>query len=482
MTKPPEEGQIWEWRAFGNVSHRVTAFVESLPIRGGVCDLPASDVYLIPPVSEQNVKLRLTDRGWVLKFKLLLEKQADGVELYHETARWTFTFPVSLTTMQEAARLLDVRLPDAALASAPFSEAQTVATFGAATPAVVKVETKKVRSQYHFDGGWLEIADVDFGSRQVQSLSLHSPNLETVGRMIQHLHPDNSLTVMNYVEAEMAKLLAADPALGLVATACVDAAVWDAVGKALGQPLWRLWGGYRRRLTMIAIGGYYGEGADVGAEVEALRELGVGGLKMKVGGLDPHADADRVREARRAGGDDFVLAADANQAWTPQEAVRFARLVEDVGLAWLEEPCRWHNDLRAMRDVRYRAGVPICAGQSEYSARACADLILAGAIDVCNFDASWSGGPTEWRRVAGLAHACDVRMGHHEEPQVAGHLLASIPHGTYVECFHPDRDPIWWNLVANRPVLRDGAIEMGDGPGLGWELDEDFLEAHRVER
>ena len=269
---------------------------------------------------------------------------------------------------------------------------------------------------------------------------------------------------------------------GLVACACVDAAVWDAVGKALGQPLWRLWGGYRRRLTMIAIGGYYGEGADVGAEVEALRELGVGGLKMKVGGLDPHADADRVREARRAGGDDFVLAADANQAWTPQEAVRFARLVEDVGLAWLEEPCRWHNDLRAMRDVRYRAGVPICAGQSEYSARACADLILAGAIDVCNFDASWSGGPTEWRRVAGLAHACDVRMGHHEEPQVAGHLLASIPHGTYVECFHPDRDPIWWNLVANRPVLRDGAIELGDGPGLGWELDEDFLEAHRVER
>ena len=135
-----------------------------------------------------------------------------------------------------------------------------------------------------------------------------------------------------------------------------------------------------------------------------------------------------------------------------------------------------------MRDVRYGAGVPICAGQSELSARGCGELIVGGAIDVCNFDASWSGGPTEWRRVAGMAHAYDVRMGHHEEPQIASHLLASIPHGTYVECFHPDRDPIWWNLVANRPPLVDGTIELGEAPGLGWELDADYIDAHRVTR
>ena len=122
-----------------------------------------------------------------------------------------------------------------------------------------------------------------------------------------------------------------DRRYGLVACACVDSAIWDAVGKALAQPLWRLWGGYRRRLPMIAIGGYYEEGADIAAEVVALRELGVGGMKLKVGGLDPDADAERVRLARRAGGDDFILAVDANQAWTPQEAVRFARLVEEAG-------------------------------------------------------------------------------------------------------------------------------------------------------
>jgi L-alanine-DL-glutamate epimerase-like enolase superfamily enzyme len=82
--------------------------------------------------------------------------------------------------------------------------------------------------------------------------------------------------------------------------------------------------------------------------------------------------------------------------------------------------------------------------------------------------------------VAGIAHAFDVQMAHHEEPQIAAHLLASIPHGTFVECFHPDRDPIWWNLVANRPKLEEGSIELSDRPGLGWELDEEYLEAHRV--
>jgi hypothetical protein len=201
MTKPPEEGQIWEWRAFGNISHQIAAQVESMPIRNDIRDLPLTDIYLIPPVSEQNVKLRLTDRGWLLKFKLLLEKQQDGIELYHETARWTFAFPVTRSAMQQAARLLDVSLTKAALRRASFTREQAIAALSAATPAVVQVETKKVRSQYQFEGGWLEIADVDFGSRQIQSLSLHSPNIEVVKRMIEQRHPDKSLTVMNYVEA-----------------------------------------------------------------------------------------------------------------------------------------------------------------------------------------------------------------------------------------------------------------------------------------
>jgi L-alanine-DL-glutamate epimerase-like enolase superfamily enzyme len=273
-----------------------------------------------------------------------------------------------------------------------------------------------------------------------------------------------------------------DRRLGLVACACVDAALWDAIGKALGQPLWRLWGGYRSELEMISIGGYYDAPVSVADEVGELRARGLAGMKFKVGALEPDKDLARFREARAAAGDDFILAADGNQGWAPDQAVAFARQAAEYNIRWFEEPCRWHNDRRAMRDVRLKCGVPICAGQSEFSAAGCRDLMVEGAIDVCNFDASWSGGPTEWRRVASMALAFDVAMGHHEEPQVASHLLASIPHGTYVECFHPDRDPIWWNLVANRPDLAGGRLKLSDEPGLGWVLDEDYIDHYRVER
>jgi D-galactarolactone cycloisomerase len=273
-----------------------------------------------------------------------------------------------------------------------------------------------------------------------------------------------------------------DRRLGLVACAGVDAAIWDAVGKALGQPLWRLWGGYRDTVPMISIGGYYDSPLTVAQQVEQLRERGLAGMKVKVGGLDPASDAKRFKQARAAAGADFVLAADANQGWSPTDAIAFAQLVRDDDLLWFEEPCRWHNDRRAMRDVRMIAGVRVCAGQSEFSAGGCRDLMVDGAIDVCNFDASWSGGPTEWRRVAGLASTFDVRMGHHEEPQVSSHLLASIPHGGYAECFDPDRDPIWWNLIANRPPLLDGAIALPTNPGFGWELDWDYVDRYRVSK
>jgi len=268
--------------------------------------------------------------------------------------------------------------------------------------------------------------------------------------------------------------------LGLVASACVDAAIWDAVGKALGAPLWRLWGGYRSQLPVIAIAGYHDSPIGLAEEVAQLQELGLAGMKLKVGSADVAVDVARVREARAAGGGGFILAADANQRWTRDEAVRFARLVEDEGLVWLEEPCRWDNDRRFLREVRTAARVPVCAGQTELSAAGCLDLMTGGSVDVCNFDSSWSGGPTEWRRVAAAAQVLGVAMAHHEEPQVAGHLLASIPHGTYLECFHPDRDPIWWNLVANRPPLVDGTIELPDAPGLGWELDLEYLEANTI--
>lgn len=273
-----------------------------------------------------------------------------------------------------------------------------------------------------------------------------------------------------------------DRRVSLVALAGVDSAIWDAVGKALSTPLWKLWGGYRNSIPAISIGGYYSANANIAAEVDAVRAAGFAGMKFKIGGLTPREDAERVRKAVAAAGDHFRIAVDANQGWSAAQAIEFCKLISDIDLLWFEEPCHWEHDRRAMRDVRLSSGVAVCAGQSEWSAAACRELMEIGAIDFCNFDSSWSGGPTEWRRAAAVAHTYGVRMAHHEEPQIAAHLLASIPHGTYLEFFAEQRDPIWYNLITNRPELKEGMFTLGDAPGLGWELDEDYIARYRIDQ
>jgi D-galactarolactone cycloisomerase len=275
------------------------------------------------------------------------------------------------------------------------------------------------------------------------------------------------------------------------AIACIDTAVWDAVGKALGQPLWRLWGGYRDRIPMIGIGGYYipddesSKGQEIEREIDFFQqEHGMVGMKFKIGAEPPEVDAARLARARRHAGDDFLFVVDANQGYTVPEALAFVAAVraEGTNIRWFEEPTRWHADFRGLRDIRMRGNVDVAAGQSEHSRVGMREMMAAGAIDVCNYDASWGGGPTEWRRIAALAASFDVQLGHHEEAQVASHLLASQPHGTYVEAFSPARDPIFWQMIENRPALVDGQFCLPDRPGLGWVLDEAFIARHRVDK
>ena len=275
-----------------------------------------------------------------------------------------------------------------------------------------------------------------------------------------------------------------DRKLAMCAQALVDSVIWDTVGKALEVPLYKIWGGFRDQLQVICIAGYYEEGktlADFGREMQWIRDNGYAGCKFKVGGRTPKEDAERVKVARAAVGDDFVLTVDANQGYTLRQAIEFSRLVEGDNIRWFEEPVRWYSDRLDMASARNMTGIPICAGQSEISRAGCRDLMLSGAIDVCNFDASWSGGPTEWRRVAALASCFNVEMAHHEEPQISAHLLASVAHGTYMETFHPDRDPLFYQLVANRAPFVGGIYAVPQGPGFGLELDASVIAKYRVD-
>ena len=275
-----------------------------------------------------------------------------------------------------------------------------------------------------------------------------------------------------------------DRRLVMQAIACVDSALWDALAKTLGVPLFQLWGGFRSAIPMIGIGGYYSDDANlIEREISFFAEEGFLGMKFKVGGKSPREDAARLARAARLAPDGFVFSVDANQAWTVAEAVEFTDRVRDiVPLCWFEEPCEWPDDRQAMQAVRFKTGVPVAAGQSEISRIGMRDLMTAGAIDISNFDASWGGGPTEWRRVAQMAMSFGVSMGHHEEAHIASHLLASIPHGRFAEAFHPDRDPIYWGMLANRPKLKDGTLALPSTPGWGWELDEVFISRRRADR
>lgn len=267
------------------------------------------------------------------------------------------------------------------------------------------------------------------------------------------------------------------------AQACVDSAIWDAVGKICGQPLHRLWGGYSDKVRVLCLGGYYQTDNDIAAveaEAAGMADSGIAGVKLKVGGRSPDVDAERVAAARRGGGADFEIMVDANCGWSVDDAARFANLIADHNVRWFEEPCQWTNDRRDMVRLRGRMSLPICAGQSEITREGAAALMEAGAIDWCNYDASWGGGPTEWLRVARTAQSFGVSALQHLEPQIGAALGAALSNGGYMEVMSPERDPFFYRLIANTPEFENGLLTLPDAPGWGWTFDETLIEKFRV--
>ncbi len=266
------------------------------------------------------------------------------------------------------------------------------------------------------------------------------------------------------------------------AIAAVDLVLWDALGKSLRQPVYKLLGGYCDRVPVIAIGGYVMEGgssADLEAEIGHYLDLGIHGMKLKVGRLSVEEDIERARRARSIGGEEFHLCVDANQGWRVDQALAFARGAFDLNIAWLEEPAQWQEQIEGNARIR-AAGIPVNAGQGEISRHGCRDMIMRGAVDILNVDATIAAGVTEWRRIAAMAHCFGIGMAHHEEPQVALHLLAAAPNGLCVEIFpNYNRDPMWFDLPQEQPEIRDGYMLLPDKPGFGLPLRAEVIERWR---
>ncbi len=274
-----------------------------------------------------------------------------------------------------------------------------------------------------------------------------------------------------------------DRRMAIRAIACVDAAIWDAVGKSMHAPLHHVWGGQGDSIPAIAMGGYYKPKDDlleVAREMANLRAQGFAGCKLKVGALTPEQDAERVRAARDGAGAGFWLMPDPNQGWSFAEALRFARAVEQYDIRWMEEPCHWQNDKLDLARLRRTIPIPLCAGQSEISSAGCRELMAGGGIDICNFDPSWGGGPTEWRKVAMMADTYGIGIMSHLETQVGAALAAGVANGVCVEVMQPDRDPLYHTLVLNRPEIKEGRMTLSSLPGWGLVLDETLIEKIRA--
>ena len=267
------------------------------------------------------------------------------------------------------------------------------------------------------------------------------------------------------------------------AMSALDTALWDLLARQAGLPVFRLLGAAQTRLHPIVIGGYYDEGRGVEGMIEEIlgyQEAGYAGVKFKVGGRPPAEDIERVRHIRKAVGDAFILACDANMGYAVAEAIAFARGAADCNIAWFEEPVHWYDQVRGMREVRAATGMRVTAGQSEMQRWACRTLVEEGAVDILNNDISLAGGVTEWRRIAAHASSHRVQIAHHEEPLLAMHLLASTPDGLYPEYFSAERDPVGAYLPTTAPAVNHGWVELPETPGFGIEVDEDFVTRYRV--
>jgi D-arabinonate dehydratase len=274
-------------------------------------------------------------------------------------------------------------------------------------------------------------------------------------------------------------------AVKMQAIACVDMAIYDALGKYYNVPVYKLLGGCYGRVPIIAIGGYYQEGknaSDIREEILYYKSLQLCGVKFKVGRETIDEDVERVRLARQAVGEDFVIVVDANQGWTPEQAIEFSRKAVPLNIRWLEEPVGWSDQLDGLRMVREGGSIDVTAGQGEISRFGCRDLVVHGRVNVLNVDVTIAGGVTEWMKIAHMAEHFHVKMAHHEEAQVALHCLAAVSHSTFVEIFpNPKRDPMWFELPREQPRVRDGYMELPDKPGFGIDLNADVIDQYRAE-
>jgi D-galactarolactone cycloisomerase len=278
----------------------------------------------------------------------------------------------------------------------------------------------------------------------------------------------------------------------------LEVAVWDVVGRALHQPVWRLLGGRSESLIAYASNAERLAGPERAARCVALRDAGIRAVKLRFHDDDWRRDVEVVEAVRDAVGPGMRIMVDANQGWrmagdlTPRwdvaTALQCARALEPLGIEWLEEPLPT-DDIDGYAALRRGTSLRLAAGEMVREAHQARDLVVRGGVDVIQPDVVLAGGIGGARRIAALADLHGRMWSPHTWSNGYGlvaNLHAALAFSTcpYIEV--PFDPPAWpaarrdWLLPAPVEIAADGTIRPPAGPGLGVEPDLDALERHRV--
>ncbi|TMJ26281.1 MAG: mandelate racemase, partial [Alphaproteobacteria bacterium] len=212
--------------------------------------------------------------------------------------------------------------------------------------------------------------------------------------------------------------------LSLIAVSGLDMAAWDALAKAAGAPLCVLLGGSVGPVKSYNSNGLWLRQPEaVAAEAIELRdEGGFTGLKLRLGRERVRDDLATIAAVRNAVGDDMHLMVDFNQGLDLAEALQRCHRIDDLGLAWIEEPIVYDN-LDGFAQLAAELKTPIQIGENFYGPRELHKALQKKACDLVMPDFMRIGGVTGWIRAAAIAGAAGVPMSTHLYPEVAAHVM-----------------------------------------------------------
>ena len=281
--------------------------------------------------------------------------------------------------------------------------------------------------------------------------------------------------------------------IGMTAISAVDLAVWDAKGKLLGQPVFKLLGGRTKRPLPVYASRLYSQPLEtLYAEARDYAEQGFPAVKLRFGwgpkdgyaGMEKNLDL--VRTAREAIGPGVDLMADCYMGWSLEYARRMLRMLEPYNLRWVEEPVV-ADDLAGYAALRALNHVAISGGEHEYALAGFRQALELKSFDIAQFDVNRVGGITAAKKIADLCEAYDVTVIPHAGQMHNYHISMSSYAAPIAEYFPKVPvevgNELFWYIFDGEPVAKNGAIDLSDSlPGFGLTLAEPDLVNFKLTR